>query len=723
VIVRLNVFYDRELQDTITSLQADHNNFPQPSDATAYIGTLLGAIERLRGERNDLRRDLSFLESENKFAVQALGSKVVSTVPVVHRAEDRERERRIRRLDLAATASAIMVRHLQQQLEDASAGFARHLDETLQACELKDNMSRDLQARLVAVVQKLEVAQARSSDTSRSALDEAPSADRECKEALDQAEAQLSDLRKLLEDVESQRDSLHLQVNNLQSDLAFAQEEVAEAEARYSTLQAQQLSSMSSTEVTRSLRGQIEELEMRVLRRTEQIGIHQHDIKRLETNLKLQEERIGEMTSELETLGEQKEAMVWDCADAREARDEAIRKCERLELEIEALEERLETSEGERQQETVTLVEVIVETTARLRTPLNILALKDNSAVQAEEALAVAQVELKSKSSLLEASQKSEEDLQAKADALQEDLNQKIADAKRLEQHLYDLQQRPDVKATSESQAIDQLLGEHTEQKVALQKMLGSTAAELQGLKVRHSDAELCHQQALEEANRSKVELESHLAVALERLQANVQLEGELVKLRADHMKEIDGLQEQIRRVENELQDIIRCRAELEIVHQTIMTRTKEEYEAHLSKATLQSLDATRQHEDDLANVKIKHAEAVGDLERQLKHVVEEVGCLQARLQEEVDIRDTEIQTLKVKLQSKAEECWRAQSLEAELHQEIVITRTQLDQTRTALQSLEAERGILQIETTNLGVEIQRTISLNRSLENEVKTW
>ena len=48
-------------------------------------------------------------------------------------------------------------------------------------------------------------------------------------------------------------------------------------EGHYTTLQSHQLSNMDS-EATRNLREQIEELEDRVMRRTEQIGIHQHAV-------------------------------------------------------------------------------------------------------------------------------------------------------------------------------------------------------------------------------------------------------------------------------------------------------------------------------------------------------------------------------------------------------------------------------------------------------------
>ena len=128
--------------------------------------------------------------------------------------------------------------------------------------------------------------------------------------------------------MESARDSLALQVTHLEQDLEKTQAELHHAESRYSELQTKQLSTMSSTGVVRTLREQIGELEGRILRRTEQIGLHQHDIKRLEANLRLQDERVTEMTSELEVAEREREAMIEDCRSTREGRDEALKRCE-----------------------------------------------------------------------------------------------------------------------------------------------------------------------------------------------------------------------------------------------------------------------------------------------------------------------------------------------------------------------------------------------------------
>jgi hypothetical protein len=62
----------------------------------------------------------------------------------------------------------------------------------------------------------------------------------------------------------------------------------------------------------------------------------------------LQEERLSGMTTELEMMAAQKDAMVEDCTNAGEARDEALIRVERLEEELESSDgrnvKRLETN-------------------------------------------------------------------------------------------------------------------------------------------------------------------------------------------------------------------------------------------------------------------------------------------------------------------------------------------------------------------------------------------
>jgi chromosome segregation ATPase len=247
-----------------------------------------------------LSRDVEFLESESRFTIEALEAKLSASI---------------------SSAKDKTVATMTSQRDDLLAELQR-----------KDSQwEKDLEI--------------------------ARTAEQKTREELEDVLHRMSEVATHLQDVESERDSLRLQITNLMTDMQDVQEELNNAEGRYTTLQFHQLSNMTNNEATRNLRGQIEELENRVMRRTEQIGIHQHDIKRLETNLRLQEERLTEMTTELEMMAAQKDAMVEDCADARETRDEAL-------IRVEQLEEELESSDG-RNADNAVVVESLIATIAQ----------------------------------------------------------------------------------------------------------------------------------------------------------------------------------------------------------------------------------------------------------------------------------------------------------------------------------------------------------------------
>ncbi|KAJ1302482.1 hypothetical protein OPQ81_002800 [Rhizoctonia solani] len=72
-----------------------------------------------------------------------------------------------------------------------------------------------------------------------------------------------------------------------------------------------------------ALRAQINELTARIERRTEQIGIHQHEIKRLEAHLGLTQDTVQELQEDLDQAGVRERALLEDATLAREERDAA----------------------------------------------------------------------------------------------------------------------------------------------------------------------------------------------------------------------------------------------------------------------------------------------------------------------------------------------------------------------------------------------------------------
>ncbi len=353
------------------------------ADTIIHIERLLSAIERLRGERDSLRRDVQFLESESRFTIEALEAKLSASVSTEsnnatlatidqlraemddmhaqmlvvgerYQANTQRKSAEIRRLGLQVQGLAVSLGHITLQAEGTSS--ASHTINLHVATRAELDALINERDELLYKLQTKEAHWEQQVDAARMG-------DHESRERLDDAMCEISELNDHLEELESERDSLALQLTNLMTDLQIAQDELGNAETRYTNLQFHQLNTMTSNEATRTLREHIEELEGRVMRRTEQIGVHQHDIRRLETNLRLQEERLIEMTSELEMITAQKDAMVEDCADAREARDEALALVETLEVDI----ENLDGLNTEKTALITTLIAVIADTTCNAR--------------------------------------------------------------------------------------------------------------------------------------------------------------------------------------------------------------------------------------------------------------------------------------------------------------------------------------------------------------------
>jgi myosin protein heavy chain len=698
------------------------------------------------------------------------------------------KERRVRQFSLAATAFAIVIGRLQSQADAVTCSISGKKARSDEKDQRSAGGLVDLQVKLEVTTKRLADAMSQQNDLQSQVAQmefkhEEWSAETELlrnvhqdsRDALEQAEARLAEVAASLEEVESERNSLTLQLTNLQTDFSCAQQEVAEAESRYSHLQFHQLSSMSSNEVIRSLRAQIEELEMRVLRRTEQIGIHQHDIKRLETNMRLQEDRVGEMTVELETLSEQKEAMVEDCADAREARDEAKQRAEALEEQLELLEGKLEMLEEQRKNEVVGLVGIVFETVGHSRNVIMAVKAKAEAealqkAEQADEArtrahddtsevirqttlaLAVCQHELSRSAASVRTFDKARTDIEAEVGGLREKLEAKAADAKSLSEQLTALRvQHRDAKAVAEDlllnrtqdlettlqdlqrtneameisyqevvqgllksqkelqgrlaktehmlanndleNVLEQFRAQHAEALTNLQKRLDCATNELDEARQSLVDSERLHQQTLDVSVQSRKELETRLLAASDRLQAGEQLEHELTHLRTKHVETVVDLQAQLDSAVKEAQEARESYNELQSAHQM---NVKE-----LARAT---------QDYELAQA----AEKLLSVQSQLDDSTQRVLHLDLRLRDALEYRDKHKEDLYLARE-------QAESIRIDLREELVTTKAQLEETRLALASSQEEKGALQIEVANVEAQVQRSKSVHRFLESQVK--
>jgi len=706
----------------------------------------------LRDERDNLKRDLSFLETEFKFATEALDTQREGNVHGLQEdsrqfAVDYGTDKHIRRLELAATASMVMIQHLfscggnlpelvtlRAQLKTAtelcaekdhkiatSAQKLSDLEDQLNVAGLDLEAAVAQRSNLYSQIKKLE-----GKETVWAAeACQAKNLQKETQEALERAEARVEGISKSLEDVESERDSHRLQLTNLQSDLHAVQEELTQAQSRYSALQFHQLSSMSSNDAVQVLRAQIEELDMRVMRRTEQIGIHQHDIKRLETNLKLSEERVGELMSEVEILSGEKEAMVEDCAAAREARDEAIEKSEGLEMEVEALEGSVKSLEAEikefelqREQEVTALVGIAVTAAGQLRVAKMSAKINSTRVSRAEASQCRAMEDLKRLTDEYQSVVELQRSTATMLEAMRTQRETSADDVKQVTLALAVSQVEVNVLKETTATLQEQLglvraqnSEADTQTKTLQAEIIQELETKLQNLERANADMLSNHRAAVASLVQSREELQERL-IESGRVHAGQNLEEELQSLRTRELEATEDLGRRLMETEAQLAEVRSRYADVSASSQQAsvaleaVTRTKEDLESRLAEATASSLAAHHQVEEAVS----RHKEELNNLRHQLDESSHQAQQLEKRLKQESDSH-VEEQLLHNR---EADRYRRAETMLAELRLQVASSRDQLE-------AMRAEKTSLQMEMTNLEAEIQRSISLRRYLETQVQ--
>lgn len=856
-----------------------------PNDQTViHIERLLAATERLRGERDDLRREIQFLETESGFAVEDLEARIKRLLDENeiheheleaqfteeirqmksqwddnssrHAAAVHAYQGEITRLGTAVVATAVLLQysldHPEAEATPVSGGQTlSDLKSQLEALEEKLNItmqcltdtteernslmseaasreeewtnerrnliaSRDeLQkefdsttSRLQECMQGLEESEAQHQALSaeldrltdeltarQQVVEEARVRDDkhrrlqgDYKELIDRFEgvtARLDDANAALEETEAERDSLSLEAMNLKADLETAQTELNEAETRYSSLQFHQLSSMSSNEASKVLRRQIEELEGRVLRRTELVGVQQQDIRRLETNLRLQEERLYEMTVELDTMAGEKDAMVEDCADAREARDEAVRVREELEIQVEDMEIRLVDSEKSTEQ----LVRVWADAVLAARVIKRQAAEQSSRAsVQLSDAYAEQQSSYtpddtqnsgqSSQSELMDMT----EDLRGLVLALATSSSALSSQAKvsatrasvvsALSKDLEQLQTRLDSELAISTEAKGQLAQIQIER-----EMLESTQrdriqqleTELLQSRQALSMAQTQHQKAMEDLQGSLKEKEDLLA-------SGDDTEAQLVQLRMKHVEENGALQSRLVEMASALEECqARCEdaeqrytdsvadfqrqlqdaSRVESLHretQAELARNREDHSREISvlkqrfegledelsqtKASRNDLDrAHNRKKEELMKAQEQHQQHIGELKSAITELEGKFAAQSQRADEfstkakdlqqalERANKDREAESKRHDIASTNFQTFQIRSEERNqvLAEELAETQAQLQKCAQDLEDLQGELSSVQLSNTALEGEHQRSISLTRHLERQIE--
>ncbi|KAF9015686.1 hypothetical protein BDQ17DRAFT_1295683 [Cyathus striatus] len=757
-VVRMLESQSQLTQRDVSSLNIDADvemdsptNFPElPNAVITYIERLLAAIERIRDDRNNLRRNLEFLETESKFSIDALESQLTSKtneleIQKARRDEGAVNERiadsnaiNVKHLEKVAMVSAITVGCLSEYIESSDLRLADALTsnqhmrgQVVQAVGVAEEKINKLEQQLRVATASLEdLSQERDTlksqwESLRYEREQMKLEDLDKDDTLQQLGQQFHEVTKQLSDVESERDSLSVQVTNLLADLTKVQTELESAESRYSTLQFQQLSDMTSNEATHALREQIEQLEMRVMRRTEQIGIHQHDIRRLETNLRLQEERLGEMTVELETIGAQKAAMVEDCADAREARDHALARVELLEDELENMENRNQISDYALEQTIATYIQTAdssktiikslnnrIQDSGRAFSQLQIdydntqhLLLNSRDAIitlrrmldamhddqcQAVVAFSVSQLALKTSTSALQHLRENQRGLVCKMESANSELEQKRLEVSELTQQARALRE---LSSSSSSELVTQ-----TSKLEALVSELRST------ISTQNNEHKSSMDIASSEITDLKAKLQHYEDLAHRHSETQAELEG----LKTRQENDIEDIQSQLQSSLQTIEELHSQLADAETAHQksiSVAKNSQEELKEQL-EAALNDSSNYRRLQEELSSVTKQHSEDI------------------VRLQTALDKADAENNTLSTNLAKAQTNHREIEDTLAKLSADHKLAFTQVEnEFNSAKQALEENTAQLMAQSESLSQELENARSetrrLTRILEEE----
>lgn len=683
------------------------------------------AIQRLRKERNALRieneakhRDFDFLQIESQFKIQSLEKQIRELSPaqsstlLTPSSFDAASNVHVAHLQRTALVAAIVAQHTDTERELYAVKLntlSRTLAQTQARAQEADRMAKekdtamrkirneDVEMRdcLATTEYKLSTSEARIADLSslvsrlKEEMEGTGESQREATDALARCEAQLADVTRQLQESETQRGSMALQITHLEQDLHTAKEELTEAETRYSTLQAQQLSAMSLNEQSRALRRQIEELEQRINRRTEQIGIHQHDIKRLETNLRLQEDRVMEMTGELEVAEAEKLAMVDDCRTTREERDEAMKRCEELDEAVEVLEANLADVKRQRALEVAAVVNVVMEACAKRKQlsssfarsmaekEVHLAALESRAQEaqqSAEAALAAAENHSASHQTALNHLHASQSQVQLSqmeaADARTHATQATVAFATvfkefRSSSHTArELQHSLQVELAEVKKQFEINLSEFAALQArhdALFRQQDEKSTSAQTLEQRRSELESFlktlqknHDDTHAELTRVQEELRAHIADSTDRLKEEDALRSELDAAQEKFKTEADNLRMELAKVVEDLDEARLQRANLESTHRQVLddlNATKDELQSSLEDA-LKQIEQGKDSSDQLELQQQQRSVEVDALQEELDNVKrslddmtrarDDMSVEQASLAQELESRDKE---------------------------------------------------------------------------------
>ena len=702
------------------------------------LADIFVTLDRLRTERDEISRTLAFARDEARLRIVALEAELSQAATNTAVLEDHieclvnrlsAAQTEVNRLKSLGSATLIAIQHLEQYDAD----------------DLATPMS-PAHTQAVTEDPESQVAERKGAHIEQSEIG-IESVANDLEEELDQSLRTNSEQQFL--SIEEEHVRLQERCAGLEDDVAYLQQQLDEAVNYAKELRDERLVPLetdgenvgdesSVNKIKRIFRKDIEQLELRIARRNEQIGIHQAEIARLETNLTLLEDANVEMATELEALTSERDCMVADCAEAREARDRALARIDKLEDQAEALASQLETSVSAAAAREEELHRSLAEADELHQSQVQALVLEVFSAISraslAEQSLA------SSHEALVEASEL-EAQLQLSEDA-RDHATDEFASIMTQHQHLLadmqakdaELARLQDLMASTQETVIgltrdlDCAKQELESKDVKMSREhddLVSTITSLQNRIANFTSTDAAFKVAEEQVRTLRSDLASSRS-RIDELQAAKESLGVDLELQAkDHLREMDNL------ISSHDMQVINLQKAHD-AHLEAASKKQKELDRHVQELTDRCCSLEEELSTAVARARVEHERNINDLQSSHMELLSKVRSerdgamstvmeLQDTLQNVSDARTSEVHELSTELSEMTKLLQLNEGNQRALHQELGDARLRLAAQETSIQVLQGENSTLCLELQSRGDEHKRTLGMKRFLEQDVK--
>ncbi|KAG8829353.1 hypothetical protein FRC17_006717 [Serendipita sp. 399] len=671
------------------------------------VARLVVGLQRIREERDTLRGSVEFLSFELRAKEATLQRTIESQSlkwirllqaaeedSVALRSELTVSERRLAKVteDMKATiadssnrihqnrvmllATLLALQRAHAQLDTADAGEHLRLQlQTQQSASLKE----------IAKLQSMVDSRDRALQTSEEKYMEAKRDLHEKTEALDTVKEQLQSLEtrrdKLQTSLEEQiaalknleRDhtaqAVHIQrleeVNNI------AREELYEARIEADQLRNDHLNTFAQedSEAQIALQRHIEELDARIIRRNEQIGTQQNEIRRLDMNLRIAENAVEEVRKELGELRSQRDWLESDAQTVRDERNHAQRELDACRNELDILRAEFETqcaalklSSQSRDVEVTTLIEVISSLALKARTAVH-SSVKQESAEQTVQSITIASAE----HPLRPTAEDHEIQIMAGRSSVTSETSQREQD---LEKLLQEATSRGDTLAAQLRRSSEVAREEVANHTAVLEERIETLSTEVESLEDRLAEA----QRHLDDV-----------------LQQNGELEDQVCTLETETLAATREHEEAMEKIRLQLEEVDQTRAQEKKEHLGLLDRFQVLEErcsnAEESAGKVQNLEAQISEQE---GAKTKLLEEIDQLQATIEAKAVEIDDLTDRIEE--------LDRLKEVLAVTSQELTAKRTIQADLEEELSSLRAMLDRAQCSLDQKQATVEHLEVE-------------------------